>query len=132
MKKTPQQILDIVCEHLDTNPNYILKTPKKRNRELVLTRQLTMYAINAIYRPEFDELTPDEYEALTPWYKNEYKLKMYNVTKEKKTLTFVGKLFGKHHATVIHAIRAINDIRTTDKHFRAHTDILFKKFGIDK
>lgn len=51
--------------------------------------------------------------------------------KHRVSLNVAGAWFGKDHATVLHAIRTIRDIRATDRHFKAKTDPLFNGVNLN-
>ena len=46
--------------------------------------------------------------------------------KSKLSLTQIGAKFNKDHATVLHSVRTIKNLRATDRIFREDTDCLFK------
>lgn len=48
----------------------------------------------------------------------------------KKTLFWIGSFFDKHHATVIHSVKSVEEWRETDKYYRRETNELFDKIGI--
>jgi chromosomal replication initiator protein len=51
----------------------------------------------------------------------------------KMSLSKAGKVYGKDHATVLHAIKTINNLNDTDKEYRNDTEDIWKlmlKFGI--
>ena len=43
----------------------------------------------------------------------------------KESLTKVGKYFNKDHATVLHSVKTIANLRQTDKSFREKTNLFF-------
>jgi len=45
--------------------------------------------------------------------------------KTRLSLTQIGDFFSKDHATVLHSIKTVNNLRETDRQFREQTDPLF-------
>ena len=45
---------------------------------------------------------------------------------EEKSLSDIGGFFGKDHATALHAIKTIKNLRETDRKYRELTDDVFK------
>lgn len=94
-KTTPEKFLEelkkIVYGKLNMTHNIMLASMKKRNRELVLSRQIIMSAWHCAFAEEG----------------------INKVSSSK-----AGKLYGKDHATVLHAIKAVNNLLDTDKNFR--------------
>ncbi len=46
------------------------------------------------------------------------------------TLTGIGELFNRNHATVIHACKVVENYRETDKNFNEKFNDLFKEFEL--
>lgn len=92
-------IFNEVCELFNENPIIVYQKNKKRDRQYVIIRQLTM-AISA------ERLRKGGYENLYP-------------------LRILGGFFLKDHATCIFALKTIEDLRQIDKSFRRFTEPLF-------
>lgn len=86
------RIMNIVYELVPggTTHDFMYKNRKKRNRELVEARQVIM----ACYYEAFD------------------KHKKYPIS-----LAMVGSVFAKDHATVLHAIKTVNNLKDTESSY---------------
>lgn len=85
------------CSHFNVTEDYI--KAKGRERKRVLPRQMAMVLIR--------RLLYDKYKGMI-------------------SLNFIGKRFDKDHATVMHAEKAIDNLRDTDKTVREEYDRLVK------
>jgi chromosomal replication initiator protein len=87
LKRNMNSVLNEVCELYNTQPIAVLNSTKKRDRNLVLSRQITMYLTRKRFKLTY-------------------------------SLSEIGGYFKKDHSTVLHSIRAIDNLLETDRDFR--------------
>lgn len=96
---TIEFILKKVCEYFGLNPDIVLTNTRKR--EIVMARQVAMYFSDEMLRFK------------------------YNINS--LSLEYIGaKIGGKDHATVLHAIKTVNNLCDTDKKFKKQVEEIGK------
>lgn len=97
MENDINTVIQEVCDRFEIHQEYLKAVGRQRER--VLPRQMAMVLIRRL---------------------------LYEKYKGMLSLAFVGKQFNKDHATVMHAEKAIDNLRDTDKIVRDEYDNLVK------
>jgi len=92
MKLTPEVIIDTICRAMEINVDDVVLN-KTRKAEVVMCRHICFYFIQQYVKSKAYPDKPIEYVA-------------------------IARIFNKNHATIIHAIRKVNDYMKFNLKFR--------------
>ena len=109
---TIEYIREVVCGHFGIHQKAL--DMKTRRREIVLPRQVAHYFARKYTNP-----------FLHRWANGYKEINVHGVS-----LQDIGRKIGnKDHATVLHSIKTVNNLKDSDKEFRYQMDLLELNFG---